>query len=48
MKQTNNSMLDDMKQQIKDEEESDHTMRKQYGEKWIRVESSKINAPFKF
>ena len=41
-------LLDDMKQILDEEEDTDFKLRQQYGEKWLRTESTKINAPMKF
>eukprot|EP00347_Sterkiella_histriomuscorum_P011694 403371464 len=48
LKQTNISMMQDMKEMLNQEEQSDQVNRIKFGEKWLRVESAKINGPFKF
>jgi len=37
-----------MKKILEDEDKNDQAMRTKFGEKWMRIESSKINAPFNF
>ncbi|CDW88356.1 programmed cell death 6-interacting protein [Stylonychia lemnae] len=48
LKQNNIKLLDDMKVILDEEEGTDFKLRQQYGEKWIRTESVKINGHMKF